>query len=212
MTKIIVVRHGQTKWNIGQVFRGQADISLNKTGHLQARSLAEFLTDFPLKTVYSSPLSRAQQTAKPIAKKQKLKVEISDLLLDISYGKWQGLSHDKVAKKWPKLFKLWHQAPQKVKFPGGESLADVQKRIKAFLKMVIKKYPEGVIAAVSHRVAIKVLLCTALKLPLSYFWQFQQSTAAFSVLAYQEGLFSLVRLNETCHLKKIKGGIDRVDF
>lgn len=140
MLRIIVVRHGQTKWNIGQVSRGRADVPLNQTGKLQAKSLAKALSGFKISAIYTSPLSRAKETAQAIAQKQNLKIKISDLLLDISYGKWQGLSHHQVAKKWPRLYQLWHETPHKVKFPGGESLADVRKKVKKFLKEVISQH------------------------------------------------------------------------
>lgn len=212
MTKIIVVRHGQTKWNIGQIFRGRADVPLNETGRFQAKSLAKALKSWEIVAIYSSPLLRAKETAEAIAKEKNLKVKISDSLLDISYGDWQGVSHDEVAKKWPKLYQLWQEKPDKVKFPKGESLNDVRKRVEDFLKKVVSEHKDKIVAAVSHRVAIKVLLCAALNLDNSYFWRFIQNTASFSILDYENKIFSLSCLNETCHLKEIAGGIDKVDF
>ena len=212
MTKIIVVRHGQTEWNVSQVFRGRADVPLNETGRKQAESLARALGFYKIKAIYSSPLSRAKETAEAVAKKQRLKVKVSKLLLDISYGQWQGLSHEEVRKKWPEIYQLWHQAPHQVKFPGGESLAEVRQRVEKFLGKAVLEHQSETIAAVSHRVAIKVLLCAALKIDNSYFWQLSQNTASFSVLEYENKAFSLTCLNEACHLKGIAGGVDKVDF
>lgn len=212
MTKIIVVRYGQTKWNVGQVFRGTADVPLNETGKKQAESLAQALSSYKIAAIYSSPLSRARETAEAVAKKQGLKFKISDLLLDINYGKWQGLPHEEVAKKWPKIYKLWHEAPHQVKFPKGESLDDVRKRVEKFLERAVLEHQRETIAAVSHRVAIKVLLCAALGIDNSHFWQLKQNTASFSIIEYESGVFSLACLNEICHLKEIAGGLDKVDF
>lgn len=212
MTKIIVIRHGQTEWNIGQVFRGRADIPLNETGKKQAESLARALGFYKMAAIYSSPLSRAKETAEAVAKKQGLEVKISKLLLDINYGEWQGLTHEEVRKKWPKIYRAWHEAPEKVKFPEGESLSEVKKRVVQFLKKVVLKHQNETIAAVSHRVAIKVLLRAALGIDNSHFWQLRQNTASFSVLEYENKVFSLTCLNETCYLKGIAGGMDKVDF
>ena len=212
MTKIIVVRHGQTKWNLGQVFRGTADVPLNETGKKQAGGLAKALRDYKISTVYSSPLSRATETAEAVAKKHGLEIKISSLLLDINYGQWQGVSHQEVEKKWPEIYKLWYQAPHKVKFPEGESLDDVRKKVKKFLEKIVSEHQGETIAAASHRVAIKILLCAALGIDNSHFWQLKQNTASFSILEYEKGVFSLACLNETCHLKDVAGGIDKADF
>lgn len=212
MTRIIIVRHGQTKWNVGQIFRGRVDVPLNKTGKKQVQSLAAALSPYKISAIYCSPLSRARETAEIVAKTHRLEPKISNLLLDISYGKWQGLSHKEVVKKWPKVYKLWHEAPHKIKFPEGESLAEVRKRVEKFLDKVVSEHRGKTVVAISHRVAIKVLLCAALGLDNSYFGKFKQNTASFSILECENGTFSLTCFNEICHLKGVTQGIDKVDF
>jgi broad specificity phosphatase PhoE len=74
MTELILARHGQTTWNVVEVFRGQADVDLDDTGLKQAELLADYLSDREIKVVYSSPLKRAQKTASAVAKRHNLKV------------------------------------------------------------------------------------------------------------------------------------------
>ena len=67
MTRIILVRHGETEWNVGEVFRGRRDVALNETGFRQAVLVGEYLADMPIEAAYSSPLKRALDTAECVA-------------------------------------------------------------------------------------------------------------------------------------------------
>jgi phosphoserine phosphatase len=92
-TTMILVRHGQTEWNRVERFRGRADVPLNETGLRQAVLTAERIAcSWRPVAVYSSPLSRAQQTAQATARQFDLSVEVNEGLADIDYGKWQGLT------------------------------------------------------------------------------------------------------------------------
>ena len=72
MTKIILARHGETEWNVAEIFRGRIDVELNETGLKQAELLAEYLRDIKIEAVYSSPLKRALRTAQAISRYQRL--------------------------------------------------------------------------------------------------------------------------------------------
>jgi len=100
LTEIILVRHGQTAWNLGEVFRGRADVPLDKTGRRQAELLAEYLGLRKLDAVFSSPLVRALETAETITSRHRLAVEISSGLTDIDFGEWQGLAHSEVGERY----------------------------------------------------------------------------------------------------------------
>jgi len=104
MTAIILARHGETEWNVAEVFRGRIDIELNETGMKQAELLAEYLSNVEIDAIYSSPLKRALKTAKVIASYHKLNVEIVPGLIDFDYGKWQGLTHQEVKDKYKELY------------------------------------------------------------------------------------------------------------
>lgn len=211
MVKVILVRHGETDWNKQQIFRGRMDVALNKVGFAQARAVQEALKDVQIDGLYSSPLSRAFETAKILGERRICEVEIEEGFIDINFGRWQGLSHQKVKEEYKDLYEMWLNKPQMVTFPEGESLEEVSRRSGDALEKVIKKYPGGTLAIVSHRVLNKVLLCTILGLELSHFWYIKQDTCAINRFEYKDQKWYLTILNDTCHLKRVEGA-SPVDF
>ena len=93
MTRIYLVRHGQTQWNKEEIFRGTTDVPLNESGLKEARLAAEALREEPIKAVYTSPLARANQTAEAIARIHRMEARVIDDLRDICFGEWQGVAH-----------------------------------------------------------------------------------------------------------------------
>ncbi len=199
MTEIILARHGETEWNINEVFRGRIDIELNETGIKQAELLAEHLSERKIDAIYSSPLKRALKTAEIIAGYHKLDVEIAPGLIDFNYGKWQGLSHQEVKDKYKELYAEWINTPDRVKTPAGESLDDVRKRAMSAVGDVIAKY-EGTVVLVAHRVVNKVLICALLGLDNSHFWNIRQDTGGITTFTYENGRFILTEHNNTSFL------------
>jgi len=203
MTEIILARHGETEWNVGEIFRGRIDIELNETGIKQAELLAEYLSDVKIETIYSSPLKRALKTAEMMAGYHQLEVEIAPGLIDFDYGKWQGLPHHEVKDKYKELYAKWINSPNQVKIPAGESLDDVRERALDVVNNVVAKY-EGTVALVSHRVVNKVLICALLGLDNSHFWNIRQDTCGITTFNYEDRRFILVRHNDTSYLKPIQ--------
>jgi broad specificity phosphatase PhoE len=200
MTEIILARHGQTEWNVGQIYRGRIDIDLDRVGLNQAESLGKYLSDLKLDAVYSSPLRRALDTANIIARYQKVDVEVANRLIDFDYGEWQGLPDEEVRKLYPALYDEWHSNPHLVQMPNGESLADVGKRAIAVVDDVISRCRRRV-ALVSHRVVNKVLICYLLGLDNSHFWNIKQDVSGITVFSYANGRFVLTRHNDTSYLR-----------
>jgi len=203
MTEIIVARHGQTEWNVGEVFRGRIDIELDETGVKQAELLAEYLSSAKIDAVYSSPLKRALRTAEMIAAYDQLEVEIAPALIDFNYGEWQGLPHEEVKDKYKELYAEWSNNPHKVRMPGGETLDDVRKRVIEVVDEVIARY-EGTVVLVGHRVVNKVLICALLGLDNSHFWNIKQDTCGITTFVYEGGRFILTEHNNTSYLKPIQ--------
>ena len=199
MTEIILVRHGETEWNVEEVFRGRIDIELNQTGIKQSELLAEYLSERKIDTIYSSPLKRALKTAEIIAGSHKRDVEIASGLIDFDCGKWQGLSLQEVKDKYKELYAQWISRPDKVKIPAGESLNDVRKRAIRLVDDVIAKH-EGTVVLVAHRVVNKVLICALLGLDNSHFWNVRQDTCGITTFTYENGRFILAEHNNTSFL------------
>ncbi len=203
MTGIILARHGETEWNVGEIFRGRIDIELNETGLKQAKLLAEYLGKVKIDVIYSSPLKRALKTAEIIASYHKLDVDIAPDLTDFNFGKWQSLSHQEVRDKYKKLYTEWINHPDRVKMPAGESLEDVRKRARGVVARVIARYAETVVL-VSHRVVNKVLICALLGLDNSHFWNIKLDTCGITIFTYVDKQFTLTKQNDTSYLKALQ--------
>jgi len=204
MLEVILARHGETDWNVTEVFRGRADISLNEIGLRQAELLGEYLRQTRVSAVYSSPLKRAIRTAEAIADYHTLKVNVVQGLIDFDYGEWQGLSHQEVKDRYAELYAMWLSHPERVKMPAGESLADVRERATAVVANVVEKYKDGAVVLVSHRVVFKVLICTLLGLDNSHFWNIRLDTCGITSFNYEDERSVLTRHNDTSHLKSLK--------
>lgn len=204
MTELLLVRHGETEWNTGEIFRGRADINLNEKGVVQAKLLGEYLKKSQLEAVYSSPLQRAVQTAERIAKPHSLDIRVEPALIDLDYGEWQGISLDEAKKIYKNLYIKWEKTPENVTFPGGESLNDVKNRAVATVSKVLDEH-KGTVVLVSHRVVNKVLVCLLLGLNNSHFWNIRQDTCGISSFSYEEGQFILTKHNDTSFLGGLSG-------
>ncbi len=210
-TRLVLIRHGQTAWNarpstLGAThageerFRGHTDLPLDSTGQAQAIALADRLEHEPIAALYASPLLRTQQTLAPLAERLGMPVHPERGLLDISYGRFQGLTHSEVAAADPQPYALWRTAPSHVRFPHGECLADVQARILALLKELPRRHPQGTITLAGHQIVNKVAACTLLGLDLDQIWRIQQDPASINVFQQFGGVWHTLRLNDTCHL------------
>jgi broad specificity phosphatase PhoE len=204
MTKLYLVRHGQTAWNVGEIFRGRADIPLDETGRREAGLAGEALREATIHAVYSSPLSRSFETAQLIAKFHNLPVEPLEAIIDISYGDWEGLSNERVRESYPELHKLWHEQPHKVCFPRGESLDEVRARTMTAVSRLVVKHEDRTIVLVAHRVPNKVICCALIGLDNSHFWRIQQDTACTNLFTHKNGEWIVSFLNDTSYLKVLK--------
>lgn len=212
MTRIYLVRHGTTEWNQEEIFRGRVDIRLNETGRTEAQALANYFRSISLQAIYSSPLSRALETAQAVAEGRGLEITLDPAFIDIDFGEWHGLPLKEVKEKFPGLYQAWREQPHTVTFPRGENLDQVRHRAWEGLQAIIRKNEDQTILIVSHRVITKILLCAALGLDNSHFWQIKQDTTAVNCLEYHRGHLVVSLINDTCHLKSIHAGAIRKDF
>lgn len=201
-TRVILVRHGQTAWNRVERFRGRADVPLDETGLAQARATAERVArQWTPTAVYTSPLGRARKTAEVIAAPLGLPVQPDDGLLDIDYGEWQGLTTEEVRLRWPEALTAWLAAPHTARVPAGETLKAVRSRAVRSLGRITSDHEGQTVCVVAHHVVNRLILLEVLGLGNERFWHIRQDTCAINVFEAQTGDFTLVSLNDTCHLR-----------
>lgn len=200
MTRFVLIRHGQTEWNREERYRGRADIPLNETGHEQARRIAAALAGTPVAAVYASPLQRCIQTAEPTAWGHGLTPQPLEGLLDIHFGRWQGLTPAEATEAYPDLHRLWVTSPGRARFPDGESLEDVHARATSALADLIERHAGQTVILVSHKIVCKVILCAVLGLTNDHIWRIEQDNAAINVFQHDDSSWVVLSLNDTCHL------------
>jgi len=206
MAKLILARHGETMWNVEKVFRGRADVGLDEVGIKQAELLAKYLSNWELEAIYASPIRRALETANIVARYQKVSARIAEGLTDFDFGEWQSLSEQQVRRLYPDLFNEWHNNPDKVRMPGGESLEDVRRRAVEVVNDIVSRH-QGNVLLVSHRVVIKVLICYLLGLDNSHFRNINQDVGGITIFDYVDGRFVLTRHNDTSHLRDLQKSV-----
>jgi len=197
------VRHGETEWNRVEGFRGRIDIELNETGHRQAQAVASRVGAWKPAFIYSSPLKRALQTARPLAKACGREIKHLEGITDIDYGAWAGHSPEKLATQHSDLYRAWLDAPHLVQFPEGESLEQVRSRAWIAVEQMCAAHAEETVVLVSHVVVNRVLICAVLGLENSSLWRIAQDNGAISIVDAKEDEYRLVLLNDICHLEAL---------
>jgi alpha-ribazole phosphatase len=196
--KLILIRHGQTDWNFAQRFQGQSDIHLNEVGKKQARALAERLSDHSFDIVYASDLQRAIETANIIRKPA-----YPDLRLrEVKFGDWEGLTYDEIKEKQPAALSAWENDIYKNAPPNGETLEQLSERVQSLLDEIHAKHSGQTVLIVAHGGVLQTLICLALNLKPTMYWQFHLSTASLSEIAFYPAGAILNLLNDTSHLPK----------
>lgn len=208
--KIILIRHGETTWNIEGRYQGQEDTPLSERGLKQGHLLAEGLRNIPIDVCISSPLQRSYQTCKFCADLHNLPVIKDDRLTEINHGSWEGVLASDIAKRYPQEFAQWHTQPQLVQMPdGGENLEAVRKRARAAFDEYAAKYEGKTVLVAAHDAVNKAIICDLLGLDMSHFWQIKQDNTCINVLEYKEGTWRIVLLNSTNHLGFLFSGIEQ---
>ncbi|MBD3191627.1 MAG: hypothetical protein GF308_13350 [Candidatus Heimdallarchaeota archaeon] len=202
--RILLVRHGETSWNVDGVrFRGQVDIGLSVFGQQQAEAVGRMLQEEAIEVIYHSPMVRTRQTAERIQQHQGSSQLIEEpLLIDIDFGDWQGQLHSEIFAANPGTEEAWHKFPHELVFPNGESWYRVYERINLLFKRLRKQELDCVVL-VTHGVVIRIILLYLLGLSPEHFWDFQIETCSLSEISLEpDGVFKIVKTNDTHHLSK----------
>jgi alpha-ribazole phosphatase len=197
---LIVVRHGQTLFNVEGRFTGQLDIPLDALGERQAEALGQWLAETHLDAVVSSDLRRARATAQAIARYHGLPVEEDTDLREIAFGVWEGDTYAEVVARDEALAQRWQADPTRCAPPGGETVTELHARVVRALERWRGRYPQGTILWAVHGGVIEVLLCHVEHVALSRRWEFRHENASLAEIEVGRQDARVVRWNETRHL------------
>ncbi len=195
MTRLLLIRHAQNDWVGDRLAGWTPGVHLNDEGRRQAAALAQRLAEVEMAALYSSPLERAVETAEAIAAPHGLEVQLRDGVGETRYGEWTGRSLEELAKTelWPVI----QVYPSGARFPGGETLREVQARAVAELDAIRADHPQGNVGVVSHADVIKLAVAHYIGVHLDLFQRLVVSPASLTILAFERFGPRLIRFNDT---------------
>ncbi len=200
--KLILVRHGESKSNEGNRFTGQVDIPLSVLGEKQAENLKEYiLKNYQIDKIYSSSLTRAYDTVKPIAKALNLPITKVPDLKEIDGGEWEEQKIEDLEKNYPVAYKLWRENVGVARCVGGEDMKEVRARALKALIQIAEENEGKTILIGTHAGVLRTLECYFKNIPYEEMknvpWQ---ANTSVNVLEYANGKFTVIKMGETEHL------------
>jgi probable phosphoglycerate mutase len=200
-TRLILLRHAQTEHSAQRRYSGRGDVPLTDLGRQQATAAARRLAALDdIVTVVSSPLRRARQTADEVSAATGAEIVLENGFTEVDFGAWEGLTFAEAAARDPELHRRWLADPS-VPPPGGESFAEVHRRVRRARDELIAKHGGATLVLVSHVTPIKALLRMALDAGPSLLYRMHLDLISLSIVEfYPDGHASVRLVNDTCHL------------
>lgn len=200
MSRLLLVRHGDTKSNSREKFWGKTDVELSAAGIEQAERLRDRLAAEKIDAIYTSNLQRASVTAGIIAARHQVAVTACAELCEIDFGEIEGLAFNELGQRYPELTKSWLARNPDLQYPGGERLSDFNQRVSTFLGRLEKHAIGETILITAHSGVLRTLMCQLLGIELERRWQFRTDLASLSILETHPQEAVLIRLNDLSHL------------
>lgn len=202
-TKLIFIRHGESEANFEHRFTGQSNaFGLTERGHAQAQAAAEWLDGTPVDVITASDLRRAFDTAQHLADRRGMEVIPDAGFREIYAGKWEGERFDDLPGLYPEDFGVWLSDIGSAVCTDGESVADLQVRVRAAVERIVRTYPGKTVVIGTHATPIRVMQCIWQNVPLSGMkdvpWV---PNASITTVVYEEDLsWHSVEIGKTAHL------------
>ncbi len=191
-TTIILVRHGETDWNVLHRFQGSSDIPLNETGRHQAGFAKAGLSGAQLTAIYTSPLQRAVETAAIIRDQRNIPVYTEEGLREMCVGEWEGLLVSEIDEKYPGMYDVWRTRPSRICLRGAETYGETRDRAMAAFWKIAEANRGGTVLVVSHMMCISSILLTVGGFSLDDVWQHPITNGALNIIAIDEAGHAVV--------------------
>jgi broad specificity phosphatase PhoE len=197
-----LVRHGETQASRDHVFCGHADCQLLESGRRMAQLIAaRCAASDSWRAVYSSPQTRAIETARPVAAALGLEITVEDCLREIDHGAWEGRAAADVRDEDPDFFDEWEQHAGSIGPPGGESGFQVAGRAMPVVERIRRRHPDGNVLVVSHKATIRIIVCALIGVDIdSYRTRVAAPVGSFTTIEFGQHGPLLHRLADVSHL------------
>jgi broad specificity phosphatase PhoE len=201
MTRVLLVRHGDTAASKEERFAGASDIPLSKEGRTHAAELAVRLARYPIDAIYASSLQRARDTAGFIAQVHGMTVTPVQELREISHGTWDGHTRDEVGERYPGQLEEYDRDPFHFRPEGGECGEDVLQRSAPALADLVRRHPGQTVLIVAHKMTNRLLICHFVGIdPRQYREKLAQRPACLNILNFpNDREAQLLLLNDVGH-------------
>jgi len=164
-TRLLLIRHGETQWNAQGRIQGHRDIGLSERGTRQAQLLAQFLAREDIDVVFASDLSRAHDTARPLAQARGVDLHIDWRLRERGFGLFEGHTYEEAEANWPNEYAIWRRRDPAYAVPGGESYLTARTRVFEFLSEILHRHAGATVAVVTHGGVLDIVYRAALAIP-----------------------------------------------
>ena len=200
-TRLYLVRHGATQLSAEDRFAGAVGVDLSEEGRWQAARLADRLDTEGICAVYSSPLSRALETAAILARPLGLEPQVRDGLREISHGRWEGLTRAEVERRYAAEYEAWEEDPFTFAPEGGESGVAVLARALPVVREIVVRHVGRRVLVVSHKATLRLLLASLLGFDArGYRDRLDQAPACLNVVDFRDPVRArLMSFNDTSH-------------
>ncbi|WP_129671709.1 histidine phosphatase family protein [Candidatus Chloroploca sp. Khr17] len=200
--RLILVRHGETPWNVTLQYQGQGQVPLNERGREQARRAADRVARYGATALYSSDLARAWESAELIGAVIGQTPVAMPQLREIDVGQWEGLTPEELYRRFPDHMAEYRRDPARTVRLGGESYAQLQARaLQALMQIQEQHKPDDVVVAVSHGGTIRALLCHVIGLDLANFGRMWLDNGSLTELRMGRNGWRLLRFNDNAHVE-----------
>jgi len=208
-TELIMIRHGVTAWNKERRFQGQIDIPLDDEGLRQAQLLGQSMAGAALAAVYASDLTRARQTAEPLASAIGLPVVAEPGLRERHYGAFEGRTWDELQREHAADFARWRAREPDFSLPGGgETLLALHDRVEATMRALAARHPGASVVAVTHGGVLDCAYRIATGLGMREPRQHDLLNASINRILFDGERFSLVGWADVAHLRRADDAIE----
>ena len=202
MARWLLVRHGETDWNLQARAQGQTDTPLNADGRAQAERIAARIASETFAAAYASDLSRVVETARPIMRGRDIPLTTTPDLREKHFGEWEGLTFAEIRDKYPAGFNRMFSDDSNFAAPGGgETDLDLCARAAAFVERTRAAHPEDDLLIVTHGGTLRAMIASLINIPPDSMWRLRIDNTGLSTLAFMDdGAAVLTLLNDTNHL------------
>jgi len=200
MTRILLVRHGDTEYNNNNRFMGDSDIELSPNGRKQIELLRNYISKEDINYVFTSNLIRTISSGRILIGNRTIDLVPCPELREIKYGDCEGMTFEEITSEYPEVARQCKTFTPKLSFPEGEDFISFAGRVVVFKERINNLKAVDTVLVVSHMGPIKVLICSWLGIELRHWWQFRVDTASLSIMEIVSQGAILRSLNNTSFL------------